>query len=104
MDFTEDLPFSKGTSFSLSLTSGSIKFPSLSNFAGGACACKKNSGLLMKRSSRKTPIWRRWYCARRPREPPAALTMAAALSAQQFGGLDAQSIAFFKGASKNEGK
>jgi hypothetical protein len=30
--------------------------------------------------------------------------MAAALSAQQFGGLDAQSIAFFKGASKWEEK
>jgi hypothetical protein len=30
--------------------------------------------------------------------------MAAALSAQQFGGLDAQSIAFFKGPSKGEQK
>ena len=56
----------------------------------------------MKWRSRKTPIWRRWYCDRLPPEPPEALTIAAALSAQTFGGLDAQSIAFFRGADIEE--
>ncbi|KAK4339448.1 hypothetical protein RND71_040910 [Anisodus tanguticus] len=36
-------------------------------------------------------------------EPPPALTIAAALSAQTFGGLDDQSIAFFKGPIQGAG-
>lgn len=85
------------TCFNIALADASIKFPSLSNFAGGWNAFKKNSGLFMKWRSKKTPVWRRWYCDRPPPKPPPALTIAAALSAQTFGGLDAQSIAFFRG-------
>jgi len=86
------------TSFNLSFVFSSIKFPWLSNFAGGWNTFKKNSGLLMKWRSIKTPIWRRWSCPRAPPIPAEALMIAAALSAQTFGGLEAQSIAFFKGA------
>lgn len=86
------------TSFNLSLDCSSIKLPLLSNFAGGWNAFKKNSGLLMKWRSRKTPTWRRWYWDRPPPKPPPALIIAAPLSAQTFGGLDAQSTAFFRGA------
>ena len=89
----------KRTRFSRSFVSGSIKFPSLSNFIGGWNAWMNNSGLLMKWRSRKTPTWRRWYCARLPPALPAALTIAAGLSAQTFGGLEAQSTAFFRGAA-----
>ena len=90
------------TSFNLSLVSALTKLPSLSNFAGGSNAFKQNNGLLMKWISRKTPTWRRWYCARSPPPLPPVLIMAAALLAQAFGGLDAQSIAFFKGAKKRK--
>nr|DAD42766.1 TPA_asm: hypothetical protein HUJ06_000995 [Nelumbo nucifera] len=38
----------KSTSFNFSLASGSIKFPSLSNFLGGSNVFKANSGLFMK--------------------------------------------------------
>ena len=87
----------KRTTFNLSLVAESIKLPSLSNFAGDSKAFKKNSGLLMKWRSRYTPICRRWYWPRAPPKLPEALTIAAVLSAQTFGALDAQSIAFFKG-------
>lgn len=87
------------TSFNFSLASALIRFPSLSNFAGGSNALKQNNGLLMKWRSRKTPTWRRWYCARSPPPFPPVLMIAAALSAHAFGGLDPQwSIAFFRGA------
>lgn len=85
------------TCLSRSLVSGSIKFPSLSNFGGGWNAWTNSSGLLMKWRSKKTPTWRRWYWARPPPKFPPALTTAAGLSAQQFGARDAQSIAFFRG-------
>lgn len=86
------------TFFILSSASASIKLPSLSNLAGGWNAFKKNSGLLMKWRSRYTPICLKWYWARPPPKPPPVLIIAAALSAQTFGGRDAQSTAFFKGA------
>nr|GMD75179.1 hypothetical protein Iba_chr13aCG12430 [Ipomoea batatas] len=81
---------------SFSLVASWIKLPSASNFAGGWNACTKNSGLLMKWRSRKTPICRRWNCPNPPPRNPPALTTAAVLSAHTFGGRDAQSIAFFK--------
>uniref|UniRef100_A0A0A9AWP6 Uncharacterized protein n=1 Tax=Arundo donax TaxID=35708 RepID=A0A0A9AWP6_ARUDO len=51
----------------------------------------------MKWMSRKTPTCRMWYCDRLPPDPPDALRIAAALSAQQLGGRDPQSRAFFRG-------
>lgn len=53
----------------------------------------------MKCRSRKTPIWRRWYWARPPPNPPPALIIAADLVAQTLGGRDAQSMAFFSTAA-----
>ena len=88
----------KRTAFNFSRTSRSIKSPWLSNLGGGWYAFKKNSGLFMKWRSRNTPIWRRWYCDLAPPEPPLELTIAAALFPHTFGGLDAQSSAFFSGA------
>lgn len=83
----------RSTFCNLCLSCSSIKSPFSSNFWGGSAALTKNSGLLMKWMSRKTPIWRRWYC------PllllACTLTIAAGLSAQALGGLDAQSNAFF---------
>lgn len=80
----------------------STKFPWESNFFGGWWALMNISGLLMKWRSRNTPICRKWACDRFPPEPPAALTMAAVFPAITFGGLDAQSIAFFNGAVHNK--
>lgn len=85
--------------FSLSRLCGSTKFPSSSNFRGGCLRDSISSGLLMKWRSKNTPIWRRWYWALAPPPgPPPVLTMAAAFPAHTFGGLDAQSSAFFRAA------
>lgn len=89
----------KSTCLSRSLISASIRFPSLSNLGGCWNAWTHSSGLLMKWRSKNTPTWRRWYCDLPPPKPPPALTIAAGLSAQQFFPLEAQSSAFFRGAT-----
>lgn len=89
----------KSTFLSRSLISASIRFPSLSNLGGCWNAWTHSSGLLMKWRSKNTPTWRRWYCDLPPPKPPPALTIAAGLSAQQFFPLEAQSSAFFRGAT-----
>lgn len=86
------------TCFNLSLAASSTRFPSASNFWGGWNALRVNSGLLMKWRSRNTPICRRWYCDLPPPKPPPVLITAAGLSAHTLGDLEAQSIAFLRGA------